>query len=705
MRKKMQSTVAGKLRSMLMLTTGGVLFVAALLFIVLEIVSTRHHFIERVNTLSTFLSINIRTSLQFDDPIAGNEILQALRTEENLAAAYIYRADGSLFARYKANTETGSTQALAPEPSYQLRSTLFDNHQFNGRFFEYTQPIRVDDKLIGQAYFQYSLASVEKFLMVYLIVVVIIYLLSMLAVYSIAFKLQRRISGPIERILEAMQAITLKQHFGIRIRKGDDDEIGAIITGFNEMIEQIDHNARELEQQRQEIERHVFYDALTGLANRRLLIHKTEQEIVRSKRSHQKGALLYLDLDHFKTINDSLGHAVGDELLKTVSARISQVLREADTPARFGGDEFVILLPELGREEAKAGNNALSVADKIRDAISAPIKINESELHVTPSIGIVLFDAHHSDFEKLIVQADLAMYRAKDEGRNQAQFFLPYMQDNADHRQQIEERLRTAISNDQLQLYYQPQCNYKGDVVSAEALVRWQDKDHVWLNPATFIPIAEMTDLICMLGQWVLKTACEHVVLWEKQGKFFPVAVNISPREFQQQDFVEKVEAILLTTGVTPESLVFELTEGVLLSDIEGTIAKMNRLAELGIRFSLDDFGTGYSSLQYLKQLPLDTLKIDQSFVRDITTDPNDAAIVTTIIAMSKHMKMKVVAEGVEKEEELHFLTSNGCDYFQGYLLYKPLPFKKINSIVCNLTTMPPPAIKIASKPLWTTFD
>jgi len=326
-------------------------------------------------------------------------------------------------------------------------------------------------------------------------------------------------------------------------------------------------------------------------------------------------------------------------------------------------------------------------------------------LHVTPSIGIVLFDADHCNFDTLIMQADLAMYRAKEEGRNRVQFFLSYMQDSADQRQQIEERLRWAIDSDRLQLYYQPQLNVKGEVIGAEALVRWQDENCIWINPASFIPIAEMTDLICLLGQWVLTSACRQLVSWAEEDKLLTLSVNISPREFQQRDFVERVEEIILTTGAKAEYLTFELTEGVLLTDVKGTIAKMNRLARLGIRFSLDDFGTGYSSLQYLKQLPLDSLKIDQSFVRDITTDPNDAAIVTTIIAMSKHLHMKVIAEGVEKQEELEFLQRNGCDYYQGYLFFKPMSDTEIGQLISCLNIEQQPKVKISSGPEWAIFD
>lgn len=682
-----------------MFSTAAVLFLAGVAALTFETFNSRGQLINRAESFGALIAGYMGNALIADTPDLAEVFLRNTLLEQDLVAIYAYNESGQLFTSVK------QSENYLPAPSILLRSSLLSRFQFNQNLFEYSQPLRVNDELVGQLYLQYDLTRIEQYLIRYLIFGLFLYLASLIAVYLISKRIQRGVAEPIDRILQTMQAVTEKQNFGVRIRGSEDGEIGAIIKGFNTMIGQIDKNTRQLHQQRQEIEQHVFYDVLTGLPNRRMLLQQLEQEVVRSRRSQQKGGLLYLDLDHFKTINDSLGHNVGDELLKTVSDRIQDVIREADTPARLGGDEFVVLLPELGADEVKASNNALSVAEKVRSAISEQYNISHRILHVTPSIGIVLFDAQHHNFDTLIMQADLAMYRAKDEGRNRVQFFLSYMQENADHRQQIEERLRRAINGDQLKVYYQPQLDGQGEIVGAEALIRWQDESCGWINPTSFIPIAEMTDLICMLGRWVLGNVCRQMVKWMTDDKYLTLSVNISPREFQQRDFVENVEEIILSTGARAEYLVFELTEGVLLNDIEGTIAKMKRLATLGIRFSLDDFGTGYSSLQYLKQLPLDTLKIDQSFVRDITTDPNDAAIVTTIIAMSKHLNMKVIAEGVEKQEELDFLKRNGCDQYQGYLFYKPMPDNEIDQLMGSLDMKQANVAQITSGPEWLIYD
>ncbi|WP_432471596.1 putative bifunctional diguanylate cyclase/phosphodiesterase [Amphritea sp. HPY] len=697
--KKFSSSFTAKLHRVFVFSTAAVLFLAGVAALTFETFNSRGQLINRAESFGALIAGHTGNALIADTPDLAEVFLRNTLLEQDLVAIYVYNDSGQLFSSVK------QPDIALAVPSILLRSSLLSRFQFNQNLFEYSRPLRVNDELVGQLYLQYDLTRIEQYLIRYLIFGLFLYFASMVAVYLLSKRIQRGVAEPIDRILQTMQAITEKQHFGVRIRGSEAGEIGAIIKGFNKMIAQIDKNNRKLHQQRQEIEQHVFYDVLTGLPNRRMLLHQMEQEIARSRRSRQKGALLYLDLDHFKTINDSLGHNVGDELLKTVSDRIQDVIREADTPARLGGDEFVVLLPELGANEVKASNNALSVAEKVRSAISKQYNISNRILHVTPSIGIVLFDEQHHNFDTLIMQADLAMYRAKDEGRNRVQFFLSYMQENADHRQQIEERLRRAINHHQLKVYYQPQLDGQGEIVGAEALIRWQDESCVWINPASFIPIAEMTDLICMLGRWVLGNVCRQMVKWMTDDKYLTLSVNISPREFQQRDFVENVEEIILSTGARAEYLVFELTEGVLLNDIEGTIAKMKRLATLGIRFSLDDFGTGYSSLQYLKQLPLDTLKIDQSFVRDITTDPNDAAIVTTIIAMSKHLNMKVIAEGVEKQEELDFLKRNGCDQYQGYLFYKPMPENEIDQLMASLDMKQANVAQIISGPEWLIYD
>ncbi|BBB24771.1 putative bifunctional diguanylate cyclase/phosphodiesterase [Amphritea japonica] len=672
-------SVTRRLHGLFVTSAAVVLLITGLVVLCVELVTSRNQLIERAGLFTGLTSPHLANVLALDSPILAHKLLENYFSEPDLLGIYVYRNDGSLLVEL---SKPELTLPL-PEPSFLLRSQLEVSHSFSFDLFEYSMPVRTNRGLEGQIYLQYSLAGVKQKVLFYLLFGVSLYLLSLLGVYLLSKRIQAGLTEPIDQLLDAMEQVSVHQNYDLKIYESrKKTELSSLISGFNRMLVEINKNARELKSHQKVIEQHVYFDPLTGLANRRLLMQNMEREVVRARRTKQFGALVYMDLDHFKTINDSLGHSVGDAILNSVSARIRKAIRQADTPARLGGDEFVVLLPELGQNESSASHNALSVAEKVRQSISEVHSIEGRSLHVTPSIGIALFDGANDQFENLIMQADLAMYRAKEEGRNQVQFFLEQMQEHADHRQQIEERLREAIEKDRLYVSYQPLVRGAGKIVGAEALLRWPDGENGLINPSAFIPIAEMTDLICCLGNWVLTEVCRQMAEWEAQGRVLVVSVNISPREFQQENFVEQVQEVVISTGVRADCLVFELTEGVLLTNVDKVRNKMRRLSELGIRFSLDDFGTGYSSLQYLKQLPINTLKIDQSFVRDITTDSNDAAIVATIIAMARSLDIDVVAEGVEKKEELAYLIKCGCTLFQGFYFSRPVRAKRMASLI-----------------------
>ena len=423
------------------------------------------------------------------------------------------------------------------------------------------------------------------------------------------------------------------------------------------------------------VEHQAYYDELTGLPNRRMFMDRLEQELGRAKRHGYMGALFFIDIDRFKIINDSLGHEIGDLLLKIIADRLKSCIRLEDTAARLGGDEFVVILSNPGGKPEQITQNALAAAKKIRAAIGEKLQLKENEVHSTPSIGIVTFPTQNtSNAEDLIRFADTAMYKAKNEGRNKIRFFNPDMQNHADERLHLEESMRIAIEREEFTLNYQPLFDNHNSIISAEALIRWQHPTKGWISPADFIPLAEETGLIIYLGEWVLREACRQLKQWESTSFFqLPlIAVNVSPKQFRQSNFVSQVKQILAEFEVHPERLVIELTEGIVIADVDDTVKKMNALQSLGIRIAIDDFGTGYSSLTYLNTLPIDVLKIDQSFVRDINND-NNTAIVGTIISMAKHLGLKVIAEGVETEGELKYLMSAGCRMFQGYLFGKPL--------------------------------
>ncbi len=423
----------------------------------------------------------------------------------------------------------------------------------------------------------------------------------------------------------------------------------------------------------------AFFDPLTELPNRRLLLDRLQQAIVSSARSGRYGAVLFIDLDNFKTLNDTLGHDIGDLLLQQTALRMVNCVREGDTVARLGGDEFVLLLESLGENAQDAATGAEAVGEKILDTLNQPYQLAGFTCHSSPSIGVTLFSDHPAGLEDLLKRADLAMYQAKEAGRNTLRFFEPEMQAAVAARAALETDLREAVHSAQFLLFYQAQVDRDGGVTGVEALLRWRHPQRGLVSPASFIPLAEDTGLIVPIGQWVLQTACAQLSAWSlrPEMRHLSIAVNVSARQFYKSDFVEQVLAVLERTGANPLRLKLELTESLLVTHIEDVIAKMHQLKAMGVGFSLDDFGTGYSSLSYLKRLPLDQLKIDQSFVRDILTDANDAAIAKMVIALANSLGLTVIAEGVETVPQRNFLAVLGCHSYQGYLFSKPIPIQE----------------------------
>jgi len=429
----------------------------------------------------------------------------------------------------------------------------------------------------------------------------------------------------------------------------------------------------------------AFYDPLTQLPNRRLLLDRLGHVLAGSTRSRNQGAIMFIDLDNFKALNDTQGHDVGDRLLAEVAQRLKSSVRQGDTVARLGGDEFVVMVQDLAADSMVVAQ-VEAVAEKILAALDCPYRLvfdaelgrrNALNYHCTASIGITLFGAHSTNVDELLKQADLAMYQAKDSGRNAIRFFDPEMQAAITSRVALEADLREAVEAGQFQLYYQPQVVGESHrLTGAEALLRWHHSRRGMVPPSEFIPLAEETGLILPLGQWVLETACAQLATWASQPEMaqLSVAVNVSAHQIRQTDFVDQVLAVLADAGANPQRLKLELTESLLVSNVEDIIAKMTLLKSRGVGFSLDDFGTGYSSLSYLKRLPLDQLKIDQSFVNEVLTDANDAAIAKMIVALAESLGLAVIAEGVETEEQRNFLAESGCHAYQGYLFSKPLP-------------------------------
>ncbi|MCX7184981.1 MAG: EAL domain-containing protein [Nitrosospira sp.] len=441
----------------------------------------------------------------------------------------------------------------------------------------------------------------------------------------------------------------------------------------------VSHDITERKQTEQRIVEMATHDVLTGLPNRTLFRDRITQALAHDRRSQEQAAVLFIDLDHFKVINDSLGHDVGDSLLKEVALRLTTTVRNEDTVARQGGDEFIVLLPNIA-----GAFNAEAVAQKILDVLIEPFQISGKELHIGASIGIALFPSDGDDVEALLRNSDIAMYYAKESGRNSYHFFAPEMNKLTLERHLLGIDLRHALERNELLLHFQPVIDMPdGKLTGIEVLLRWQHPEQGLIPPSTFIPLAEETGMIVSIGEWVLRQSCLQIKGWQGLGYEVPkLAINISARQFRHKMLVVDIARILADTGVDGRCLTLEITESMLVENIEKTAEMLRQLNTMGLEISVDDFGTGYSSLSYLKRYPIDTLKIDRSFVRDIATDPNDVAIIKAIIAMARSLKIEVIAEGVETEEQLVFLSRQGCKRYQGYYFSKPLSAAEIE---CNL--------------------
>ncbi|MCS7461389.1 EAL domain-containing protein [Paenibacillus doosanensis] len=496
----------------------------------------------------------------------------------------------------------------------------------------------------------------------------VISIIVLLFVLGISFLLANYIARPVNHILYKVNEIA-EGNFGAKISINRSDELGLLSKRVNTMSMNLDAYTRELKDKNEEIEFRANYDFLTGLPNIRLFNERFQGTLESVKKDGTSIAVLFLDLDRFKWINDTFGHSSGDYLLKEVARRIADLSAEDEVGSRIGGDEFVLLLPGYTREMTE------QKAEQILQLLSQPVLYEGQELSVTPSIGISMFPADGGDIDSLIKNADIAMYRAKEQGRNNYQFYALEMKNKFLRRAVLEKGMRKALERNEFRLHYQPQIDLQtGHIVGVEALIRWIHPEEGMISPIEFIPLAEETGLIAPIGEWILETACSQIMQW--QGKGFPlmrVSVNLSARQIQQQNLVGYVGTVLERTGLDPKLLELEITESIAMYNEDYVINKLNSLKRLGLQIAIDDFGTGYSSLNYLNKFPIDTLKIDKSFINQITDASDHNEIITTIIAMARNLKLKVIAEGVETVEQLHYLQNQKCNEAQGYFFSKPL--------------------------------
>lgn len=506
---------------------------------------------------------------------------------------------------------------------------------------------------------------------------IIISLFSLLFVSIIGYLLACYIVKPINRILHKVNEVA-DGNFDARIAIDRHDELGLLSERVNTMSMNLQINTQELVNKNKEIEFHANYDFLTGLPNLRLFSETFQNRIESAAKHDSSIAILFIDLDRFKWINDTYGHSVGDYFLKETSNRITHTLEANELGSRIGGDEFILLL--LGYSQETIAEKA----EQISTLLSQPLLYEGQEISVTPSIGISLFPENGDSVETLVKHADIAMYRAKEQGRNNYQFYACEMEDAIVRRAVLENGIRKALERNEFILYYQPQIDLETKkIVGLEALVRWIHPEHGLISPVEFIPIAEETGLIVPIGEWILQTACEQAKLWQVQG--FPklrISVNLSARQVQQKNLVEKISSILKTSELEPELLELEITESIAMYNEEYVINKLLSLKKIGIKIAIDDFGTGYSSLNYLNKFPIDTLKIDRSFVNQIKNTTDNQEIITTIIVMARNLKLKVIAEGVETVEQLRFLEEQQCNEVQGFYFSKPLTVEGIQALL-----------------------
>ena len=670
-------SIRRKLMLLLLLTSGTTLLLSAVGFSANDWISQRSAAYERLRAQAGIIGSNSVAALIFRDEQAAAATLSSLEREAEIVGAALFDLGGERFAVYQRdNGNEGLPSSLPPEEAGSLGGGSY-----------VVSPILLESERIGSILILSDFRHWKQRRLLHLIIALGVLVVTLLAAWLLSSRLQRVVSEPILALAATARRVSLDRDYGLRAEEISSDEIGRLVGDFNDMLAQIQLRDQELRHAREELETKVqartmeltelasqlehqaYHDKLTGLANRVLFDEHLRQSIDESERYGGRLGVMFLDLDRFKNVNDTLGHAVGDKLLQEVARRFTACLRKSDTLARLGGDEFAVLLVQVKHLEDVA-----EVARKLIDAMAQPIQVDGYSLHLTTSVGISLYPEDGTEADTIVKNADTAMYRSKDQGRNQATFFAADMNARAVRRMALETRLREAMEHNLFLVEYQPRwATSSREMVGVEALVRWCDEHEGSVEPSEFIPLAEECGLVTAIDEWVLETACREVMRWYNgREPGIRLAVNFSPAHFIRDDLSEVIAGILDRTGFPARRLELEITENLFGPDHSATRRVLERLRGLGIEFCIDDFGTAYSSLSRLKQLPLHTLKIDRAFVRDLGNDPDDEAIVRTIITMAHSLNLGVVAEGIETEAQFGFVQQLGCDAVQGYLLGRP---------------------------------
>lgn len=628
-------------------------------FLVFDSISSRALLNARLATLADVVGANSTAALNFSDQAAAIEVLQALHAEPPVVIACLYDSSGTLFAQYQRQSGSQNCPATLkqlPAPSRKFPSV--------------SRPVSRHDEFVGTVFLVSDVNELDRRWKRLLLLAGILILLAVAIGGASGSVLQRKLSKPIFDLAHAMQEVSAEKEFTSRVSISGSDEIARLGNSFNSMLSELERRENEKQEFEAKLKFQASNDALTGLPNRRLFGDRLGQSLALAKREKRLVGLLYIDLDGFKLVNDSLGHSIGDALLVQVAGRLRGRVRTSDTLARLGGDEFTVILNSLHQPE-----DALIVTKLLLDALAPPFTIDNHHLTISASIGISLFPDNAQEASDLMQQADSAMYAAKRNGKNQAMFFKSELGTLVRERLNLENQLRVALARGEIEVYYQPEFDVvKGVLVRFEALARWTHPTLGPISPGKFIPVAEETGLIVPLGAYVLERACNEAVKWQGVAPYpVQVAVNVSTVQFARSTFVQDVAEVLNRTGLKPELLQLELTESVMINGIHGSAEIMHRLKALGVTFAIDDFGTGYSCLSYLPALPFDALKIDRSFVKDCHLKPDGRMLVQSLIALAHNIGLQVIVEGVENEEQLRLIRKLGGNEIQGYLLGRPI--------------------------------
>ena len=709
MKKFRDISIRRKLTLIIVVISSVSLLLASIAFITTDRINTREALGNNLRTMADIIAANSSAALLFGDTLAGEENLGFLEAQEHIEAVEIFGLDGSEFVSYRKES-TG--HAHPRKPDFGTNNILFrDNH------IELFSNITHEGEIIGVVYIRSDTKAVRERLIWFLGIVCVVLLTSLLVTLMLSAQMQRIITDPLLRLSAIARQISIEKNYSLRVIGKGKDELGNLVVDFNKMLDEIqlrdnelkDHKTqledrvtqrtRELEESNNQLsqskrqaetvakrmEYHAHHDDLTGLPNRILLNDRINTELAHARRQKSMMALLFLDLDRFKLINDSLGHAIGDQLLRVISRRLKNCVREEDTIARLGGDEFMILLPRI-----TSSSDAGRVGRKITEALVEPVSCNGHEIHITTSIGISIYPFDSTDVETLIKNADISMYRAKELGRNKVVYYTAEM--NAGSRKQLalETNLRKALDRGELELHYQPKINTaRNTVVGVEALLRWNHPTMGSVSPAEFIPVAEDSGLIIPIGEWVLETAFKQLRKWHDAGHDeLTMAVNLSSAQLSRSGIEATIHDSIENAGIDPCMAELEITENIAIHDIDSAIAILNKLKCTGINIAMDDFGTGYSSLSYLRKLPIDIVKIDQSFVRDIPDSKEAILIAQAIIAMAQSLRLSLIVEGIENVKQLNYFRQQGCEVMQGFLFSRPVAAEDILEIL-NSHTIP----------------